>query len=116
MDLVVFLFIVSIVMTAVVTFYLFVNWGTHLAMVKDRNGMKIRISFNKFLELYSQSQWNRDEYFPKSHFSPDHYSGYIHADIVRIGDQEYFFGPIAFAQFKWWEMKNRLKVSNDMIW
>jgi hypothetical protein len=98
------LFIVILIIF-VISSFLFVNWGTHLQMVSDKNTEKI--TFNAFLKMYNQVEFRRDYRFPESLFNHN-YDCSLHADMIKFNRKYYTLGAFDFFRYLIWK-KNEIR-------
>lgn len=99
-----------------VSAFLYVSWGVHLDMTSDgRKRTTKRITFAGFLSKYAEHTWERDEEFPASHFDWPKESK-IHADIIQLDGQRYFFNPVDWVRFLIWQHRNKLNVGKNLDW
>lgn len=100
--------------------FLYVEWGSHVEMVKEHCSTWEWGTFAQFEREYAKVEWEeRDPDFPESHFGlwlNLSHRDEIHANIIKFGDVGMILKPWDYFLFKLWEKKHTYRKEDRQVY
>lgn len=120
---IIFLGILGFVIAIAVSYFLYVEWGTHVEMSKfatqRSNKEKAWINFPDFIDKFKEKEWTVDARWPGSFFTKFDidtcsHADKIHARMVIFDNKSYTFYPWSYVNFMLWERFQKKRVKEHV--